>query len=341
MTKKPHKYADNGVALDTVLSITDLKAICAQAAIESTGDLWNGTTKLVVAESGDTWIRYHIPGALRLLKLMTFIVKMGTAGGRSTLETEIEDYYTTQTTVMYLIPVTPKKMVARHGYVQFINKVANTVRQADPSARIAISEGEWMPAPKLPAADTGFVAVEPAAAQVPAPGASAAPVALAEPQLAPVALAEPVPHLPVFADPALVSAAVVAEAVAPGPADEATQKVQRRSRLQRWTVSPQGMTPVPLATPIVIGRAPVDAGGAYLLTVPRSEDTVSKSHARLEVVNGAVVVTDLGSNNGTILVGPEENLIECEPNVATAVPAGYVIELGDFVVTVEPEGSAR
>jgi hypothetical protein len=341
MAKKPHKYADNGVALDTALSIADLKAICARAAVESTGDLWNGQYKILEAESGETWIRYQIPGALRLLKLMVFSVKMTSDGARSTLETEIEDYYTTQTTVMYFIPVTPKKMVTRHSYVQFINKVANTVRQADPSARIAISEGERTPAPRLPAA-TGYIAL--AAAEAPAPtvvtsGPPAPQTELAPPPPPPPPTAVAIEPVPMAA----VMPAAIPVAVDQAGADERTQKIQRRARSPRWLVSPHGMTPVPLVTPIVVGRAPIDESnsGAYLLAVPRTEDTVSKSHARLELVDGAILITDLGSINGTVLVGADEKIIDCDPQVATPVPAGYTIELGDFLLTVEPEGGTR
>ncbi|MCU1578469.1 MAG: hypothetical protein JWP19_673 [Rhodoglobus sp.] len=327
MAKKPHKYVNNGVALDTVLSIADLKSICAQAAVESTGDLWNGTNKIVESESGDTWILYVVQGSLRSwAKFMTFTVTMSTEGGRSTLKTDIVTYSTTQTTVMF-IPVSPKKMVVRHVYLQFINKVANTVRQADASARVAINEGEWMPDPSLPASTSPL----PSAVAVASP-------AITEPQREQVELAvtppPPPPPPPVTAAPSIPD---------PSPADESTQKIQRRARAPRWLVTPHGMTPIPLASPIVIGRSPSDSGdgNVYLLTVPRSENTVSKSHARLELLDGGVVITDLGSINGTILVGADDKLIDCEPHVATAIPAGYEIELGDFLVSVELEGSVQ
>ncbi len=325
MAKKPHKYVNNGVALNTALSIADLKAICAQAAVESTGDLWNGTNKVIESESGETWILYVVQGLLRSWsRFMTFTVSMSSEGGRSTLKTDIVTYSTTQTTVMF-IPVTPKKMVVRHVYLQFINKVANTVRQADPSARIALNEGEWMPDPVVPVAASG-IATTPPAPSIPEATPVDSPAAPPPPPPPPGPFASTEPSM-----------------VAPDAADERTQKVQRRARSQRWLVSPQGMTSVPLVSLIVIGRAPSDpdGSGAYLLTVPRSEDTVSKSHARLEVVDGSIVVTDLGSINGTILVGPDEILIDCEPHVATPLPAGYTIELGDFLVSVELEGSAR
>ena len=148
---KKHKHADNGLAISTALSIGDLRAICAQAAIESTGDLWNGTQKIVEIESGESWAAYVIKGSVTgWNKFMTFTVTFGADSGRSTLMTEIASYSTSQTTLMYFIPVSPKKMRARHTYLQFVNKVANTVRDADGSARIALSEGDWMAPAAVP-----------------------------------------------------------------------------------------------------------------------------------------------------------------------------------------------
>ena len=140
-----HKFSANGVALETAISSPDLRAICAKAAAES------GPYRLVEKRSSDRQILYSLQGAFRgLVDLMTFSVTLGQVGGRNTLITEIETFTTSQTTVM-LIPVTSKKMVGHDTYMQFAKKVATSVRGMDPSAQVAVSEGEDA-RPALPAA---------------------------------------------------------------------------------------------------------------------------------------------------------------------------------------------
>jgi pSer/pThr/pTyr-binding forkhead associated (FHA) protein len=328
---KQHKHANNSIALDTVLSIADLKAICAQAAVESTGDLWNGTNKIVAIDSGDTWIQYVIQGGIvNHLRLMTFMLSIEHQGGRSTLSTEIVSYSTSQQTVMF-IPVSPKKMVVRHTYLQFVNKIASAVRLADASARIVLSEGEWMPQAALSTVAT-----------------VAAPVAVDSASIMPAQVAAPTPPPPPPpAPPAAVAAPAPPGAPPPPPPpvaeiDERTQKSARVPRSRQWLVTPQGQAPVQLLTTLVVGRQPsagVNDGG--IVTVPRGEDTVSKSHARFELIDDVVHVTDLESINGTFLVGPDEVLIECEPNTPISIPPGYMVELGDFTVTVEAPPEVR
>jgi len=296
---KKHKYANNGVALDTALSIEDLRAICAQAATESTGDLWNGSHRIVEGESVDDQTQFVVQGSVTgWNKFMTFVVMFSSSQGRTTLATEIDTYRTIQQTVMF-IPVSPKKMVARHTYLQFINKVANTVRHADPTARVALSEGEWMAG----------------AAFAPAGATSVLP-----------------PNPP-------PSAVIVASVEAPSSGYEVadrTLKVPRKQRTNHWLVKPHGLASLPLVTSAVLGRQPSlgNTEGA-IIVVPIGENTVSKRHAKLELVNNGVYITDLGSSNGTILVGPGDEIIHCELNIPTPIPIGYTIELGDYVVSIE------
>ncbi|HEX8508731.1 MAG TPA: FHA domain-containing protein [Propionibacteriaceae bacterium] len=97
-----------------------------------------------------------------------------------------------------------------------------------------------------------------------------------------------------------------------------------------------------LSGPIRIGRAPsasTDESGVLLVTVLSPEQDISRSHVQVEPWDGSVVVTDLRSTNGTILVRPGgagagERLIADEP---VLVPTGSVLELGDGVrVSIEP-----
>lgn len=110
-----HKYADNGVDVDTVLEVADLETICATAAAESTGDLWKGSQRIDLADSGDGWRVYEIRPA-RLLRqvLLNFAVEVREMNGRRTLTSTIRHYRTTQPTVLAFIPAGPKSMVAHH-----------------------------------------------------------------------------------------------------------------------------------------------------------------------------------------------------------------------------------
>jgi len=59
---------------------------------------------------------------------------------------------------------------------------------------------------------------------------------------------------------------------------------------------------VAIASTLLVGRNPsprADAPDAALLAVDDPERTVSKTHARLAVEGGVVIVTDLSSTNGT------------------------------------------
>lgn len=112
---KEHKYAGNGIDIDTALGADDLKQICDLAAAESTGDLWKGSQRIHLVNSGDGWTVYEIKPPVRTwLKLLTFIVEVSEADGRAVLKTTIQQYYTTQSTVLGFIPVGAKTMVALH-----------------------------------------------------------------------------------------------------------------------------------------------------------------------------------------------------------------------------------
>src|SRR5690606_35718162 len=92
----------------------------------------------------------------------------------------------------------------------------------------------------------------------------------------------------------------------------------------------------PLSAPVLLGRSPnlARSSGALprLLTIGGDDPDISRTHARVAVEGGTVLVTDLGSRNGTSVVIPgraPQRLREHEP---TAVLAGTVIDLGGGVI---------
>jgi len=107
--------------------------------------------------------------------------------------------------------------------------------------------------------------------------------------------------------------------------------IARRVVRATWELVPASGSPVPLTAPVVIlGRRPsADAGfpGAQLVPVEDDARTVSKTHARIELVDGAWVITDLASTNGVLvrtLMGEE---VEVEPGAQ--IDAGERFFLGD------------
>ncbi len=89
-----------------------------------------------------------------------------------------------------------------------------------------------------------------------------------------------------------------------------------------------------LDQPLVIGRAPSAAalGGdriPRLVTMTTPNQDISRTHAQISVEGGTVVVTDLHSSNGTIVVLPGRTAQKLREGEATPVIPGTVIDLGD------------
>lgn len=88
----------------------------------------------------------------------------------------------------------------------------------------------------------------------------------------------------------------------------------------------------PLDVVVVIGRAPsIPAGPPARVVRLTGDGDISRNHARVTVEGGVVVVTDLGSRNGTIVripARPPQKLRRDEP---TPVLPGTVIDFGGGV----------
>ena len=88
--------------------------------------------------------------------------------------------------------------------------------------------------------------------------------------------------------------------------------------------------------PVLIGRAPSGdrsrSRTPRLMTVPSPNHDISRTHLEVVPDEWQIVVTDLNSTNGTILVPPGggdgQQLAPGEP---VPVPVGAVMELGDGV----------
>jgi hypothetical protein len=98
---------------------------------------------------------------------------------------------------------------------------------------------------------------------------------------------------------------------------------------------------VELERPVVIGRRPrsTRASGAELPTlvaVESPEGDISRSHIEIRAEGEHVLVTDLATTNGTVLLRGGQEPVRLHPSEPTMVVSGDVLDLGDGVtVTFE------
>ncbi|HEY9291572.1 MAG TPA: FHA domain-containing protein [Microlunatus sp.] len=88
--------------------------------------------------------------------------------------------------------------------------------------------------------------------------------------------------------------------------------------------------------PVVIGRSPVASRVRSdqlprLLTVPSPSHDISRTHVQVAPENDRLVVTDLNSTNGTILVSPDGRRSDLRPGVGVPLEYGSLIDLGDGI----------
>ena len=91
-----------------------------------------------------------------------------------------------------------------------------------------------------------------------------------------------------------------------------------------------------LDRPILVGRAPSVSkvpGGQMprLVTVGTADHDISRNHAQFTLEGGTVVVTDLHSRNGTLVVLPGKGPQKLRAGEPTAVIAGTVVDFGGGV----------
>ncbi len=87
-----------------------------------------------------------------------------------------------------------------------------------------------------------------------------------------------------------------------------------------------------LVDTVLIGRSPSPQQGdttPILLPVPSPNSDISRTHVRVSAKDWDVLVTDLHSTNGTIVIRPGEQPARMTPGSPTPVPIGTVIDLGD------------
>lgn len=117
--------------------------------------------------------------------------------------------------------------------------------------------------------------------------------------------------------------------------------------------SPQGPAPgkihlstglvVALNRTVLLGRAPqvsrvANAELPRLVTLPSPNQDISRTHAEVRQEGEHVVVTDLRSTNGVLLLREGANPQRLHPGVPTVVEAGVTVDLGDGVTFLVEHG---
>lgn len=136
--------------------------------------------------------------------------------------------------------------------------------------------------------------------------------------------------------------------------DRATRQAARRAREQKlanpiFPSSPRlyidlsSGTSEELNQPVLIGRAPsvnkVSGGNLpRLVTITGSDQDISRNHVQVAVEGGTVIVTDLHSRNGTMVVHPGRPPQQLRAGEPTAVIVGTVVNLGAGVTFTVREG---
>ena len=104
-----------------------------------------------------------------------------------------------------------------------------------------------------------------------------------------------------------------------------------------WRLVLPGGESHPLTGTVILGRDPIiddSDSGAVPLAVDDPGRSVSKTHAVITVRDGAVLVRDLHSTNGTV-VSSGSRQVRVGTDRESPVPPGAIVELGSYVIRVE------
>ncbi|HEU4849241.1 MAG TPA: FHA domain-containing protein [Terrimesophilobacter sp.] len=102
--------------------------------------------------------------------------------------------------------------------------------------------------------------------------------------------------------------------------------------------------PIPLDVPAYIGRRPSSpriTGGRLprLVMVPSPSREVSSTHLEIRQEGPTVVVTDLGSTNGTVVTNPLGPPVKLRQGESVVVVDGSIVDIGDGIRVVIVPGT--
>ncbi len=117
------------------------------------------------------------------------------------------------------------------------------------------------------------------------------------------------------------------------------------TRVVAAVLTPSSGGRVEVDRPVLVGRSPSASRVSgdqlpRLMTVPSPSHDISRTHLQILPGDGQVLVTDMNSTNGTILIKPDGQQVTLEPSTPFGVDFGSVIDLGDGVtIDVRAPGS--
>ncbi len=88
-------------------------------------------------------------------------------------------------------------------------------------------------------------------------------------------------------------------------------------------------------SPLVIGRNPSSSAGDTLFILKDESRSVSKTHLRIDGTGEKVMITDLGSTNGSSIISETGGRTPLLPDTPTELPQGATVAIGDRTLTVE------
>lgn len=116
---------------------------------------------------------------------------------------------------------------------------------------------------------------------------------------------------------------------------EQTRISPRRFAVPRLTLTLDDGTSQTVDTAVSVGRNPDQDLAPARFVIADATRSVSKSHARIDGTGESVIVTDLGSTNGTAIVHPDGRRDVLVPQSETVLPEGASLAIGDRTMTVE------
>jgi hypothetical protein len=143
---------------------------------------------------------------------------------------------------------------------------------------------------------------------------------------------------PDAAAPSAPAEAVVPPEAAAPPAPEGTVTRTHTSERPGWALRLPDGGSLRIDGVTVVGRNPSPTAAvpdAAAVPLDDPEKSLSKTHAVIEPTATGLAVTDLHSTNGVAVVAPDGRTEVAEPGSALPAPAGSVIVLGRFRLTVE------
>lgn len=207
-------------------------------------------------------------------------------------------------------------------------------------------QGGYAPAPQW-----GSPAPAPAPSPAPAPGpVDSSPAAWGPPPAASADQAPAAPGRDAAAHGGDAPSDVTGDAWGDDGVDEATRMSvpEDLGDLEATRISPAHLPPVKkvrlttddgaervVEKAVVVGRNPSSPSGEVLFVMKDDTRSVSKIHLRIDGTGEELLVTDLGSTNGSTILredGSRENLV---PETPTVLPAGARLTLGDRTLSVE------